>query len=171
MAHVAAVEADASLVASMKPLLARFRSLFGAALQIRQPPFVSPFTPQSKPHHNSRPRRGVPRALADIDSNENLLTHRDLPCYPAYHARATVRTTVAHPTGTLLTLRLKTTRPSRHPVESLLDFHLFVTPFDDTRPRRSKGWRSFYFERTWSNLSHFSELGGCAIRVLKLPSQ
>jgi hypothetical protein len=44
MAHVATVESDASLVAPMKPLLARFRSLFGAALQIRQPPFVSPFS-------------------------------------------------------------------------------------------------------------------------------
>jgi hypothetical protein len=30
MAHVAAVEADASLVPPMKPLLARFESLFGA---------------------------------------------------------------------------------------------------------------------------------------------
>jgi hypothetical protein len=59
MAHVAAVEADASLVAPMKPLLARFRSLFGAALQIRQPPFVSPFTLQSKRPVNSRPRGTV----------------------------------------------------------------------------------------------------------------
>ena len=40
MAQVAAVEADASLVASMTPLLARFRSLFGEALQIPQRPFI-----------------------------------------------------------------------------------------------------------------------------------
>ena len=59
---------------------------------IPSPLNLSPITTQGQ-------SRGVPRALADIDSNENLLTHRDLPCYPAYHARATVRTTVAHPTG------------------------------------------------------------------------